>query len=195
MASAESGSAFGIVRDQGGEVLIDHAFETGAVAVERNRAGGGVDAGNKVARDRRGGEDRGDTGCDEGRAHRALILFQNARPCIPVYQPCGSDHREGSHREFEFEQPDVVDLGGGNDGADDREQGDAPSRDRARLCLPLSRNFRTCRNRAENPRSPSAIRGSDKPRASCRRTGSAINRTDASAPNTRIETYGVAQRG
>ena len=39
----------GIVRDDGGQILVDDAFETGAIAVERNGSGGRIHARSEAA--------------------------------------------------------------------------------------------------------------------------------------------------
>ena len=48
-----------IVRDDGGQVLIDEAFETRAIAIERDGAGRAADASSEGAGDESGGNGQG----------------------------------------------------------------------------------------------------------------------------------------
>ena len=50
--------ALGIVRDHGGQILVDQVLETRAVAVQRNRSGGGVGVGGEVTGKRERRDDR-----------------------------------------------------------------------------------------------------------------------------------------
>ena len=70
--SAESGSIFGIVRDQRLQVLVDHALEARAIAVERDRAGGAAHA-----RDERSGHEGSRT--DDGDGPRSWAQTDSAR--------------------------------------------------------------------------------------------------------------------
>src|ERR1035438_1629839 len=64
-------------------------------------------------------------------ALRWMTRLAGGRASAPVEEPCGGDDGQSSDGQLGFEQPHVLDFGGGHDGAEDGEQGNGPAGDGA----------------------------------------------------------------